>query len=213
MQVEVNLKSRDDVVVRPAQPADRESVRRVVAAAFGDEGRTVVDLVAALDASGRTELSLVAEVAGAVVGHVQLNRSWLDTRRSLVDVLVLSPLSVDPSRQGGGIGGLLVAAALEGASASGVPAVFLEGSPDYYGARGFERASARGFTRPSARIPDAAFQVAVLASYEEWMTGALVYCDAFWVHDCVGLRDPLLAELERRYSAEELGQEDPPAVR
>jgi putative acetyltransferase len=29
------------------------------------------------------------------------------------------------------------------------------------------------------------------------MTGALVYCEPFWVHDCVGLRDPLLAELER----------------
>ena len=30
------------------------------------------------------------------------------------------------------------------------------------------------------------------------MTGALVYCDAFWTEDCVGLRDPLLAELEQR---------------
>ena len=28
------------------------------------------------------------------------------------------------------------------------------------------------------------------------MTGPLVYCEAFWALDCVGLRDPLLAELE-----------------
>ena len=28
------------------------------------------------------------------------------------------------------------------------------------------------------------------------MTGALVYCDPFWVKDAVGLRDPLLAEWE-----------------
>ena len=27
------------------------------------------------------------------------------------------------------------------------------------------------------------------------MTGRLVYCDPFWAPDCVGLRDPLLAEL------------------
>ena len=27
------------------------------------------------------------------------------------------------------------------------------------------------------------------------MTGALVYCEPFWALDCVGLRDPLLAEL------------------
>ena len=45
------------------------------------------------------------------------------------------------------------------------------------------------------------------------MTGPLVYCDAFWALDCVGLRDPLLAELEERFSGEELGGEDPPAVR
>jgi putative acetyltransferase len=38
--------------------------------------------------------------------------------------------------------------------------------------------------------------VVVLAAHEEWMTGRLVYCDAFWELDCVGLRDPLLAALE-----------------
>ena len=27
-----------------------------------------------------------------------------------------------------------------------------------------------------------------LATYEEWMTGTLVYCDVFWRLDCVGLR-------------------------
>jgi putative acetyltransferase len=31
------------------------------------------------------------------------------------------------------------------------------------------------------------------------MTGALVYCEAFWTHDCVGLRDPALAELEQMF--------------
>ena len=32
------------------------------------------------------------------------------------------------------------------------------------------------------------------------MTGGLVYCDAFWELDCVGLRDPLLAELEQKFA-------------
>jgi putative acetyltransferase len=50
--------------------------------------------------------------------------------------------------------------------------------------------SARGFRKPSLRIPDDAFQVAALAAYEPWMTGTLVYSATFWVHDCVGLRDP-----------------------
>ena len=98
----------------------------MVGAAFGsEEGPTVVELVGALDASGRTELSLVAEIGGAVAGHVQLSHGWVDARRALVDVLVLSPLSVDPAHQGQGIGGLLVAAAVESARgvriACGVP--------------------------------------------------------------------------------------------
>ena len=27
-----------------------------------------------------------------------------------------------------------------------------------------------------------------LPSYEDWMTGTLVYAQEFWRHDCVGLR-------------------------
>jgi putative acetyltransferase len=189
------------VEIRVEEPADREAVRKLVRAAFGDEGEVVADLVDALNAAGRTELSLVAEVGGALVGHVQLNRSWLDARERLVGVLVLSPLSVEPGRQREGIGTALVEAAIAGAAGSGAPALFLEGSPDYYGARGFRRASELGFERPSVRIPDAAFQVVVLPSHEEWMTGRLVYCDPFWELDCVGLRDPLLAELEENFSS------------
>ncbi len=74
----------------------------------------------------------------------------------------------------------------------GVPLVFLEGSLRYYGTRGFDRADAIGFRSPSLRIPPAAFQVARLSQYEEWMTGTLVYSETFWAQDAVGLRDPAL---------------------
>lgn len=179
------------MIVRAQNAADHATVREVVSSAFGDHGRNIVRLLDALDASGRRKISLVAEDArdGSIAGHVQLSHSWLDARERLVDVLVLSPLSVRPDLQGRGIGTTLVAAAIDAATAFGAPALFLEGSPAYYGTRGFTRGDAHGFTRPSARIPDAAFQVAMLPAHEEWMTGTLVYCDAFWATDCVGLRD------------------------
>ena len=181
---------------RAARPEDDAAIDQVVGAAFGAEGPVIVRLLGLLAAAGHRVASLVAEEDAAVVGHVQLSRSWVDARERLVEVVVLSPLSVLPAAQGRGVGTALVAAALEEATALGAPAVFLEGSPDYYGRRGFSRASALGFTRPSVRIPDAACQVALLPSYEPWMTGALVYCDPFWVTDAVGLRDPMLAEWE-----------------
>jgi putative acetyltransferase len=184
VQVEVNLKSRVALL------EDAAAVRRVVEAAFGpDEGPTVARLVAALDDAGATRASIVVEDAGEVVGHVQLSRSWVDARASLGEVLVLSPLSVVPDRQRQGIGKALLTAALAAAARLDAPAVFLEGDPGYYRARGWSAAGPLGFTAPSARIPGPAFQVTLLPSYEPWMTGALVYCDPFWALDCVGLRD------------------------
>lgn len=185
--------------VRHQRDTDRAAVRRVVAEAFGDEGLLIVELLGALDAAGRTRVDLVAEVDGEVAGHVRLSQSWVDAREALVDVLVLSPLSVAPSVQGRGVGTALLAAAVDEARTSGAPAVFLEGAPDFYANRGWERGSAHGFVRPSARIPDAAFQVVVLDAHEPWMRGPLVYCDPFWALDAVGLRDPLLAQIEQAF--------------
>ncbi|MGA8247103.1 MAG: N-acetyltransferase [Nocardioides sp.] len=187
--------------VRPEQPADREAVRRVIRAAFGEGGREehgadVADIWSGLGAHRRA--GLVAEERGVVVGHVGLSGAWVDARRDLVDVWVLSPLSVVPGRQRAGIGTALVAEAVETARVSGVPALFLEGSPVYYGARGFARADRLGFLPPALeRTPRAAFQVVVFEAREPWMTGQLIYPDVWWRHGAAGLRDPYLAEVEQ----------------
>jgi putative acetyltransferase len=172
------------VTIRPQHPDDRPAVRALVTAAFGRA--VIADLAETLLASGAH--AYVADLDGRVAGHVQLSRSWLDSPARLVEVLVLSPLSVHPSLQGRGVGGALVRHALAEAARLGAPALFLEGSPRYYGRFGFAPARPLGFTAPSVRIPDAAVQVVLLPAYEPWMTGALVYGEAFWAFDCVGLR-------------------------
>ena len=173
-----------------AQTADEDAVvRSVVATAFAHH-QGVDDLVDALRESWAwvDGLSMVADEDGEVVGHVLLTKAILDAPERLVDVLVLSPLSVRPDRQRDGIGKALVRAAADAADAHGAPLLFLEGDPAYYAARGFQPGGPLGFLRPSTRIPEPAFQVMPLATYEEWMTGTLVYCDVFWRLDCVGLR-------------------------
>ena len=167
-------------------------MRRVLRRAFGDHGDVVADLADDLRrlVQNGQGLSLVAEEGGELVGHVMFTRSLLDAPCRLVDVQVLSPVGVLPEHQRQGIGSALIRAGLQTTIARQVPVVFLEGNPVYYSRFGFAAGVPQGFRKPSLRIPDAAFQAIRLPGHAAWMTGTLVYADAFWRHDCVGLRDP-----------------------
>jgi putative acetyltransferase len=173
---------------RLERPGEEGEIHDVVRAAFGQEEgvERIVDDLRRSDAW--VGLSFVAEYEGRLVGHVSFTRSLLDAPNRLVDVLVLSPLSVRPARQGRGIGSALVRYALRELEERSEPLVFLEGSPAYYARFGFVPGTDLGFRRPSRRIPRAAFQVVRLPAYEEWMTGTLVYHRVWWDHDAVGLR-------------------------
>jgi putative acetyltransferase len=177
------------LIFRDETPEDVVSIRALHAQAFDDGGKVplLVDALRAAVAPIKP-MSFVATLGGTVVGHVMLSASRLDAPAQLVDVYVLSPLGVLPGFQRQGIGAALIQHALAAAERARCPLVFLEGSPRYYSARGFKRATELGFRSPSLRIPEPAFQVARLASYEPWMIGTLVYSDTFWALDCVGLR-------------------------
>ena len=188
----MEMRHRKDIAprCRPEQREEEPLVRAVVEDAFGRPN--VARLVDTLRESPDwiDGLSFVAEHDGKIVGHVLFSRSLLDAPRRLVDVLVLSPVSVAPAFQRRGIGSSLIRYGLERIAQRPEPLVFLEGSPAFYRRFGFVPAGESDFRRPSLRIPEAAFQVLRLPRYESWMTGTLVYARAFWDLDCVGLRDP-----------------------
>jgi putative acetyltransferase len=166
-----------------------DAMREVCVAAFGGDER-IGPLLDTLRTSWAWEdaLSFIAERDGSIVGQVLFTHAFLDAPASLVDVLVLSPVAVWPDLQNAGIGSQLVRESLSAIATRPEPLVFLEGNPDYYTRFGFRPGASLGFTAPSVRIPPSAFMVFPLPTYEPWMTGALVYNDAFWRTDTVGLR-------------------------
>jgi putative acetyltransferase len=184
--------------IRRQLPDDAVAVRDVIGRAFEGEPE-VVALEEAL-ARRPDSTGYVALVDDLVVGHVRLTRGWVDAEPRLVEVLVLSPLSVAPERQRQGIGRALVAHAVVESERAGAPAVFLEGDPAYYGRLGWRPAAELGVTPPSPRIPEPAFQAVQLPAWEPWMRGALVYADTFWALDCVGLRGERLVRVRERLS-------------
>jgi putative acetyltransferase len=165
------------LVVRPEAPADHERVQEVHEAAFGrpDEAR----LVEALRRSERPTLSLVAEWAGRVEGHVFLSPVAIEGAADAPPAAGLAPLGVAPAVQGRGVGGALMRAALSRAPSLGWRAVFLLGDPGYYARFGFVLAAPRGFHYESPAF-DSAFQMRELAPAALSGLGGFVrYADAF----------------------------------
>lgn len=175
--------------VRVMRNDEFTAVRKLAVAAFAGDPR-IGPLLDTLRSSWSWEdgLSFVAVRDGSVVGHALYSHAFVDAPMRLVDVLVLSPVAVRPDAQNQGIGSQLITGSLAALRARREPLVFLEGHPRFYSRFGFKRGDSLGFTAPSVRIPPAAFMVYPLPSYEPSMTGALVYPDAFWRTDTVGLR-------------------------
>lgn len=170
---------------------DEFKIMRNLSVAAFDNDPAIGTLIDTLRSSWAWEdaLSFVAVRSDQIIGHVLYSHAFVDAPRSLVKVLVLSPIGVRPDLQGQQIGTRLIEKSLAILRTRPEPLVFLEGNPEYYRRFEFQPAGNLGFAKPSVRIPDAAFMVHPLPAYEPWMTGRLVYSDAFWQTDTVGLRD------------------------
>lgn len=178
-----------DVAVRPMNSDEYAAMRAVSVDAFGDDEHIGVLLDALRDSwAWHDELCFVAVLDDEIVGQVLYTSAILDAPEQLIDVLLLSPIGVRSDRQRQGIGSQLIRSTLAELQTRPEPLVFLEGSPAYYPRFGFQPGGPLGFDKPSRRIPDKAFQVFALEGYDPSMTGTLVYPDAFWRTDSVGLR-------------------------
>ncbi|MFL9591990.1 GNAT family N-acetyltransferase [Aeromonas schubertii] len=126
------------MLTRNECPGDIATIDALTRAAFATHPhsrQTEHCIVAALRASGRLTHSLVAEEGGELLGHVALSPLTLSSGQT--GWFGLGPISVWPSRQGGGIGSALMSAAIQALQAEGAAGIVLVGEPDYYGRFGF----------------------------------------------------------------------------
>jgi putative acetyltransferase len=141
------------VAIRDERATDAAVVHNLHAAAFARPAEA--ELVAALRRDGRVRLALVAEVGGAVVGHILFSPV---TIAGAPGGLGLGPMAVLPAHQRRGVGSALVRAGLARCLGIGEPVVVVVGHPEFYPRFGFVPAAARGL-RCEYPVPDEAFMV------------------------------------------------------
>ena len=127
------------MIVRTERAGDIDAIRTLTETAFKTAPHadgTEHLIIDRLRAAGALTLSLVAEADGAVVGHVAF--SPVTVSDGSAGWYGLGPISVDPARQGEGIGGKLIREGLERLKAIGAVGCVLLGDPAYYSRFGFE---------------------------------------------------------------------------
>lgn len=129
--------------IREARDADRDAIRAVEEAAFGQAGEA--RLVDMLVANGDDVLELVAERDGRVVGHVLFSRLTVETPNRSFAAVALAPLAVAPDAQRQGVGAALVDEAHRHLHRAGETLSVVLGDPAYYGRFGYDHARAASF--------------------------------------------------------------------
>lgn len=151
-------------------------MRAVNASAF--ETPAEARLVDALRGQAQPVVSLVAEVRGAIVGHIMFSPVSLAGHPEL-KVMGLGPMAVTPDHQRKGIGSALVRAGLEQCRQLGSGAVVVVGHPEYYPRFGF-LPSVRFGIGCEYEVPQEALMVVELQpGYLSGMSGKIKYHAAF----------------------------------
>ena len=161
-------------LIRAEQDSDASAISALIARAFGSAAHrsgTEQFIVDALRREGALAVSLVAEQAGEIRGHVAFSPVSLSDGSP--HWYGLGPAAVEPAWQGRGIGSSLIRAGLERLSAIGAAGCVVLGEPAYYRRFGFAREASIRYPGPP---PDYFMALRIAASMPQ---GEVVYHAAF----------------------------------
>jgi putative acetyltransferase len=129
----------NELTIRDETPDDVDAIFALTEAAFRDSGlpgqRTEQYVITGLRAAGALTISLVAEEAGRIVGHIAFSPAAISD--GTTGWHTLGPVSVLPEGQGQGVGSALIRQGLDRLRALGAKGSVLVGHPGYYPRFGF----------------------------------------------------------------------------
>ena len=164
------------MLIRAEEEREWPLVYALNAAVF--ETPAEADLVDALRRETKPIISLVADDAGAIDGHIMFSPVALIGHPGL-KIMGLAPMAVAAKRQRNGIGSLLVRAGLEACKEIGAGAVVVLGHADYYPRFGFAPAVNFGIGC-GYDVPAEAFMALELRpGYLRGASGTIKYLAAF----------------------------------
>ncbi|UHD16688.1 GNAT family N-acetyltransferase [Thiocapsa bogorovii] len=140
----------NQILIRSATSADRDAISTLYLSAFSKTERDPVAGLAIdlLSEGGVPETcSLVAEISGAIVGHVAFSPVWMESIPNWQGYL-LAPLAVSPPRQKHGVGSSIVRHGIGELQSRGVQTLLVYGDPGYYGRFGFDARTAEPYWAP-----------------------------------------------------------------
>ena len=136
--------------IRIATTQDGDGIRRLYWSAFPAAENEITETLAVellAEKSASPIISLIAEMEGAVVGHVAFSPLKIDNQVA-IQAYILAPLAVRPDCQKQRIGSALVEYGMQQLSAMGVDIIFVYGAPEYYGRFGFNADTAQSYNAP-----------------------------------------------------------------
>lgn len=164
------------MIIRPETASDFAAIRTINIDAFAGHPfshQTEHLIVEALRDAGALTLSLVAEDAGEVVGHIAFSPALVDGKD--LNWYTLGPIAVAPSRQRQGVGSRLIGTGIEALRQLGANGCLLVGDPAYYLRFGFRHSQSLSVEH----VPPEYFMCLPLAG--EIPHGAVTHHPAFYV--------------------------------
>jgi putative acetyltransferase len=165
------------VIIRFERPDDATAIRQLHATAF--ERQAEARLVENLRQEAIGAISLVAERAEELVGHILFTPVTLTGQGQKLSGLGLGPMAVMPSLQRQGIGTLLLGEGLKECRTRSCRFVVVLGHPEYYPRFGFLPAHRRGLCCEFPVSPEVFMLLELSPGALHGHTGVIRYHPAF----------------------------------